>query len=103
MIQCDYKKKNIIYFSLVSRKCLLPRQGSEWYKVRSVASKKMLKMKEVLDFCTDMDKVAEDFISHLNIFRNPQNEIVDLEKQLFKWSMECKSLTGFFLIYMYCP
>uniref|UniRef100_K1RVD6 Cytochrome P450 10 n=1 Tax=Magallana gigas TaxID=29159 RepID=K1RVD6_MAGGI len=45
-------------------------------------------MKEVLDFCTDMDKVAEDFISHLNIFRNPQNEIVDLEKQLFKWSME---------------
>lgn len=67
---------------------LVDLQGSEWYKVRSVASKKMLKMKEVLDFCTDMDKVAEDFISHLNIFRNPQNEIVDLEKQLFKWSME---------------
>lgn len=60
-------------------------------------------MKKVLDFCTDMDKVAEDFISHLNIFRNPQNEIVDLEKQLFKWSMECKSQTRFFLIYMYCP
>lgn len=50
----------------------------------------MLKMKEVLDFCADMDKVADDFISHLNSLRDQQNEIVDFEKQLFKWSMECK-------------
>lgn len=91
MIQWDYKEENIIhFFLLVSRKFLFPRQGSEWYKVRTVVSKKMLKMKEVLDFCTDMDKVADDFISHLNSLRDQQNEIVDFEKQLFKWSMECK-------------
>lgn len=50
----------------------------------------MLKMKEVFDYCTDMDEVARDFTDHLSTLRNQQNEVVGIEKELFKWSMECE-------------
>ncbi|XP_048758643.2 cytochrome P450 10-like [Ostrea edulis] len=67
---------------------LVDSQGSEWHKLRTVVSKKMLKMKEVFDYCTDMDEVARDFTDHLSTLRNQQNEVVGIEKELFKWSME---------------
>jgi hypothetical protein len=49
----------------------------------------MLKIKEVLDFCTDMDSVAGDFTTHLSNLRNDQHEVLGIEKEIFKWAMEC--------------
>ncbi|XP_061192018.1 cytochrome P450 10-like [Saccostrea echinata] len=67
---------------------LVDSKGAEWHKLRTVTIKKMLKMKEVLDYCPDMDQVANDFTDHLSSLRNQNNEIVGIEKELFKWSME---------------
>ncbi|XP_061192062.1 cytochrome P450 10-like [Saccostrea echinata] len=77
-----YREKNKMGQGLVNA------QGSEWHKYRSATSKKMLKMKEVLDYCTSMDKVADDFITHLSNLRNQHNEVVGIEKECFKWAME---------------
>lgn len=69
---------------------LVYRQGPEWHKYRSAASKKMLKMKEVMDYCTNMDKVADDFLVHISNMRNQQGEVVGIERECFKWAMECE-------------
>jgi len=50
----------------------------------------MLKMKEVLDYVPSMDTVANDFIQHLSSRQSDNHEIKDLDKELFKWAMECK-------------
>ena len=50
----------------------------------------MLKIKEVADFCEDMSDVAEDFTKYLLERRNEKNEVVGIEKEIFRWAMECK-------------
>jgi hypothetical protein len=50
----------------------------------------MLKMKEVMDYCKNMDTVADDFITHISSLRNQQGEVVGIERECFKWAMECK-------------
>uniref|UniRef100_A0A0B7AB98 Cytochrome P450 n=1 Tax=Arion vulgaris TaxID=1028688 RepID=A0A0B7AB98_9EUPU len=63
-------------------------QGEEWYKHRSIASKKMLKLAEVSNFSTQMGAVADDFIIRLEEVKDAQSEVPALEKELFKWAME---------------
>ncbi|KAL3868739.1 hypothetical protein ACJMK2_041508 [Sinanodonta woodiana] len=77
-----YRRKNGYELGLVNA------QGEEWYQQRTVTSKKMLKMKEVLDFCQPMNDVANDFMEHLKSIRNDNQEISGLEKEIFKWAME---------------
>ncbi|XP_053395219.1 cytochrome P450 10-like isoform X2 [Mercenaria mercenaria] len=67
---------------------LVNDQGEEWYKLRTVTAPKMLKMKEALDFCVPMSEVGNDFVGHLKAARKDNNEIVGLEKELFKWAFE---------------
>lgn len=50
----------------------------------------MLKMKEALDFCEPMNNVGNDFVTHLADVTNNNNEIIGLEKELFKWAFECE-------------
>lgn len=66
------------------------RQGENWHKLRTVTAPKMLKMKEALDYCEPMNEVGNDFINHLRDARQSNQEIVGLEKELFKWAFECK-------------
>lgn len=47
-------------------------------------------MKEALDFCIPMSDVGNDFVDRLKTMRKNNNEIVGLEKELFKWAFECK-------------
>lgn len=47
-------------------------------------------MKEALDFCGPMNEVGNDFMTHLTEIRQSNNEIVGLEKEIFKWAFECK-------------
>lgn len=65
-------------------------QGEEWHKYRSVVHKKMLKLKEVVNYCDSMDEVGNDFVKHINDLRTTENEVDGIEKELFKWAMECK-------------
>ncbi|KAL4236526.1 hypothetical protein ACF0H5_004911 [Mactra antiquata] len=67
---------------------LVNDQGEEWYKLRTVTAPKMLKMKDVLDFCVPMNEVGDDFVTHLTTTRQANDEIVGLEKELFKWAFE---------------
>lgn len=66
------------------------RNGPEWYKLRTASAKKMLKIQEVSEYCTDMSEVAEDFTQVLLERRNKDNEVVGLKEEVFKWAMECE-------------
>ena len=65
-------------------------QGEEWYRHRSAVNQKMLRPKEVLDYVPQMNIVADDFMARLKRVRTSQGHVVDLEKELFKWAMECE-------------
>ena len=56
----------------------------------------MLKMKEALDFCEPMNEVGNDFMKHITDIRQPNNEVIGLEKEIFKWAFECKFSLFFF-------
>ena len=67
--------------------------GKEWHKHRSVISKRMLRPKEVADYVPVLNEIITDFIARLRKLRNPvgterENEILDLDNELFKWSFE---------------
>ena len=67
--------------------------GPEWYKHRSVISKRMLRPKEVADYASGFNEIITDFIHRLRTVREPcgsekENEVCDLDKELFKWSFE---------------
>lgn len=63
-------------------------QGEEWYKQRTVVSKKMLKLAEVSNFSAQMGEVSDDFVKRLSYVRDSQGEVPALERELFKWAME---------------
>ncbi|XP_035825683.1 cytochrome P450 10, partial [Aplysia californica] len=67
---------------------LIRSQGEEWYKQRTVVSKKMLKLGEVSNFSTEMGEVSDDFVSRLGKIRDVNGEVPKLERELFKWAME---------------
>ncbi|XP_052273443.1 cytochrome P450 10-like [Dreissena polymorpha] len=77
-----YRRQKNLDLGLVNDK------GENWYKLRTVTAPKMLKMKEVLDFCEPMNDVGNDFVAHLADMRQSNDEVVGLEKELFKWSFE---------------
>lgn len=52
----------------------------------------MLKLKEISNFSEQMAEVADDFVGRLGHVRDQQQEVKGLEKELFKWAMECKPL-----------
>ena len=67
--------------------------GPEWYKYRSVLSKRMLRPKEVADYASGFNEITTDFIHRLRTVREPsgsekENEVCDLDNELFKWSFE---------------
>ena len=67
--------------------------GPEWYKHRSVLSKRMLRPKDVADYASGFNEIITEFIHRLRTVREPsgsekENEICELDKELFKWSFE---------------
>ena len=67
--------------------------GPEWYKYRSVLSKKMLRPKQVADYASGFNEIITDFIHRLRTVREPidsqnANEVSGLDNELFKWSFE---------------
>ena len=67
--------------------------GPEWYKHRSVLNKRMLRPKEVADYASGFNQIISDFIYRLRTVREPsgsekENEVCDLDNELFKWSFE---------------
>ncbi|KAJ7340048.1 hypothetical protein OS493_002771 [Desmophyllum pertusum] len=68
-------------------------EGPEWYKHRSVLSKRMLRPKEVADYASGFNEIITDFIHRLRTVREPsgsekENEVGELDSELFKWSFE---------------
>ena len=68
-------------------------EGPEWYKHRSVLSKRMLRPKEVADYASGFNEIITDFSHRLRTVREPsgsekENEVCDLDNELFKWSFE---------------
>ena len=67
--------------------------GEEWYKHRSVISKRILRPKEMAQYVPELNAIVDDFVSRLLLIRHPsgtekENEIPDLDQELFKWSFE---------------
>ena len=63
----------------------------EWRRQRTAVSKHLLKQEAVAVFCQPINTVADDFVQRLQQIRDSQGEVQDLELELFKWAMECKS------------
>ena len=67
--------------------------GEEWYKLRSVLSRRMLRPKEVADFTPGFNRIIGDFIHWLRSVREPsgsekENEVCELDNGLSKWSLK---------------
>ncbi|EDO48366.1 predicted protein, partial [Nematostella vectensis] len=67
--------------------------GEEWYKHRTVLSKKMLRPPEVAAYCPTFDAITNEFLIKIHKLRGPANspkeyEVHDLENELFRWSFE---------------
>ncbi|KAK3725277.1 hypothetical protein QZH41_010113, partial [Actinostola sp. cb2023] len=79
----EEKKKKGVFFN----------DGHEWYRHRSVISKRMLRPKEVAAYSPMLNDVVTDFMNRLEKIREKassefQHEVKDLNKELFKWSFE---------------
>ena len=69
------------------------KNGEEWYKHRSVISKRILRPKELAQYIPELNEIVDYFVSRLRLIRHPsgtekENEIPDLDQELFKWSFE---------------
>ena len=67
--------------------------GPEWYKLRSVLSKRMLRPKQVADYASGFNDIITDFVYRLRSVREPKEsahayEVSELDNELFKWSFE---------------
>ncbi|XP_068709768.1 25-hydroxyvitamin D-1 alpha hydroxylase, mitochondrial-like [Montipora foliosa] len=67
--------------------------GPEWYRHRSVLSKRMLRPKQVADYAAEFNEIITDFIHRLRTIReqsgtDKDNEVRELDNELFKWSFE---------------
>ena len=67
--------------------------GTEWYKYRSVISKRMLRPKEVADYAASFNQIVTDFIERVKDIRESpgsekEYEVQRLDNELFKWSFE---------------
>ena len=67
--------------------------GPEWYKHRSVLSKRMLRPKHVAEYAVEFNEIITDFISRLRTIRvqsgtEKANEVFGIDNELFKWSFE---------------
>ena len=67
--------------------------GPEWYKHRSVISKRMLRPKEVAEYAVVFNEIITDFIERLlsvrqHVGSERENEVQGLDRELFKWSFE---------------
>ena len=70
-------------------------QGDEWYRHRSVLSRKLLRPIEVQHYIQPMNVVANDFMKRLKRIRDPQQETIPkFEHEVFKWALECKRKTS---------
>ena len=81
-----YRRKKGLMLGTVSG------QGEEWYRHRTVLSRKLLRPIEVQRYVQPMDVVANDFMKRLHRVRDPHTGTIPrLEHEVFKWAMECKS------------
>lgn len=68
--------------------------GHEWYRHRSVISKRILRPKELVSYSPMFNDVVSDFmvrfekVKEENVGTEFENEVKNLNKELFKWSFE---------------
>lgn len=67
--------------------------GLEWYKHRSVLSKRMLVPRSIGQLTPELNRISSEFTERLRGLRVPQgsdksSEVVDINNELFKWSIE---------------
>ncbi|GFR64488.1 cholesterol side-chain cleavage enzyme, mitochondrial [Elysia marginata] len=67
---------------------IITSEGDQWYKQRSLVSKKMLVLSEVAKFADQMGEVADDFVKRLEIIRDSDGEVPNLKTELLAWAME---------------
>ncbi|ELU08568.1 hypothetical protein CAPTEDRAFT_134490, partial [Capitella teleta] len=63
-------------------------QGEEWYRARMVLSKVMLKPKEVQEYVIAQSDVGNDFIKHMKSIASNDGQLLNFEREIFKWALE---------------
>ena len=70
------------------------RNGEEWYRIRRILNMKMLRPKVTEGYAEPLNDVASDLVAQIKAIRGTDGVIPSLEDELFKWSLECKSVTS---------
>lgn len=58
--------------------------------MRKVVDKPLLRIKDVSGYTDDVNEVLTDFLERLGTIRQGDGLILDLERELFNWSLESK-------------
>ena len=85
MLYTSILQQNSSYHSLY-----IFRKDQEWKKFRSVMDKKMMRPKEVSCYSDRVNGVADDLIQRLQRCRNDNGIVPDIEKEINKFTSECK-------------
>ncbi|KAK3726931.1 hypothetical protein QZH41_004224 [Actinostola sp. cb2023] len=70
--------------------------GEDWYRYRSVVSQRILRPREVSEYVPVLNDITTDFVTRLHAIRMPaggdaEQEVKDIDNELFKWSFESVS------------
>ncbi len=68
----------------------LYRDGEEWQKHRTALNRHMMRPKNVAEYTDDLNPVVTDAMDSLLRRMDAAGELADLEKLLFRWSLECE-------------
>jgi cytochrome P450 len=67
---------------------LFPENGEEWYRLRKLFQKQLLNQINVNRYITDCQIITQDLIRFIRKTRDSNKEVVDFQRDLYKWSLE---------------
>lgn len=69
---------------------LFPSNGEEWHRLRQAFQRILLQFNIINNYIYSLEEVSEDVIGRIRNIRDDQNgEVVDFQKDLYKWAIEC--------------
>jgi len=69
-----------------------PSAGPTWKKLRSPWNHSMMKTSNVYEGIEALNEINTEFIDRLLKRRNEENLVENIDRELFRWSLESKSV-----------
>ncbi|CAH1791274.1 unnamed protein product [Owenia fusiformis] len=69
--------------------------GEEWYRLRSAVQQMMMRPKSAAAFLPLVNEVVDDFIIRINQIKTPTGEVLNINNELLKFTLESATYTCF--------